>query len=180
MKREFLEGLKIEGLTKEVIDQIMAEHGKSVQAEQTKAAAKDSELTKANETIKNLQDAVKKYDGADPEQLKQSLTDLQKKYDTDIAQAKMDNALELALVQGKAKNTRAIKALLNMDAIKLDGDKLLGLDDQLGRLKTEADYLFETDQPPKDPKYTPPGGGDPDKVTTTLKDALMERYTQQN
>lgn len=182
MKREFLEALEIAGakLPKEIVDQIMAENGKDVQAEQAKAAAKDNELSKANETIKSLQETVKKYDGADPEQLKQSLSDLQKKYDADITQAKMDSALELALVQGKAKNTKAIKALLNMEEIKLDGDKLLGLDDQLGKLKTEAGLLFETDQPPRDSKYAPPSGGDPDKVATTLKDALMERYTQQN
>lgn len=150
MKREFLEALDVNGtkLPKEIVDQIMAENGKDVQAEQSKAAAKDGELSKANETIKSLQETVKKYDGADPEQLKQSLADLQKKYDTDIAQAKLDSALELALVQSKAKNTKAVKALLDMGNIKIDGDKLLGLEDQLSKLKTDADYLFEVDQPP--------------------------------
>lgn len=180
MKREFLEGLKIEGLTKEVIDQIMAEHGKSVQAEQAKAAAKDSELTKANETIKDLQDAVKKYDGADPEQLKQSLSDLQKKYDTDIAQAKLDSALELALVQSKARNTKAVRALLKAETIKLDGDKLLGLDEQLNSLKKEAAYLFEEDAAKTEVKVS--GGEHKEPIKTapdTLSGALKDFYNVQ-
>ena len=180
MKREFLEGLKIEGLTKEVIDQIMAEHGKSVQAEQAKAAAKDSELTKANETIKNLQDTVKKYDGADPEQLKQSLSDLQKKYDTDIAQAKLDSALELALVQSKARNTKAVRALLKSETIKLDGDKLLGLEEQLTSLKKEAAYLFEEDAAKTEVKASGGEHKEPTKTASdTLSGALKDFYNVQ-
>lgn len=93
MKREFLEGFKIEGLTKEVIDQIMAEHGKSVQAEQAKTTAKDGELVKANETIKGLQETVKKFDGVDVDKLKQSAADWETKYNTDVAaeRAKAEN-----------------------------------------------------------------------------------------
>lgn len=182
MKREFLEALEIAGakLPKEIVDQIMAENGKDVQAEQAKATAKDNELSKANETIKSLQETVKKYDGADPEQLKQSLSDLQKKYDADITQAKLDNALELALVQSKARNTKAVKALLKADAIKLDGDKLLGLDDQLANLKKEAAYLFEEETVKTEVKAS---GGEHKEITETAPDtlggALKEFYNVQ-
>ena len=48
MERAFLEGLKLE---KEVIDSIMAEHGKGIQAEQTKAAALKEQLTALNGDI---------------------------------------------------------------------------------------------------------------------------------
>ena len=87
MKREFLESLDVNGtkLPKEIVDQIMAENGKDVQAEQSKAAAKDGELSKANETIKGLQEAVKKFDGVDVDKLKQSAVDWETKYNTDVA-----------------------------------------------------------------------------------------------
>ena len=182
MKREFLESLDVNGtkLPKEIVDQIMAENGKDVQAEQSKAAAKDGELSKANETIKNLQEAVKKYDVADPEQLKQSLADLQKKYDADITQAKLDSALELALVQSKARNTKAVRALLKAEAIKLDGDKVLGLDDQLAGLKKEAAYLFEDEAAKTEIKVSGGQHQEPPKTASdTLSGALKDFYNVQ-
>lgn len=177
MKTEFLKEL---GLSQEQIDQIMAENGKDIAAEQAKAAAKDGELTKANETIKGLQETVKKYDGADPEQLKKSLADLQKKYDADINQTKLESALELALVQSKARNTKAVRALLNQETIKLDGDKLLGLDDQLADLKKEAVYLFEEEAAKTEIKAS--GGEHKENSKTesdTLSGALKEFYNVQ-
>lgn len=62
MKTEFLKGL---GLEQSVIDQIMAENGRDVEAEKAKTAGKAEELENANKTIKDLQDIVKKYDGKD-------------------------------------------------------------------------------------------------------------------
>ena len=90
MKREFLEGLEVNGvkLSKDLVEQIMAENGKDIAAEQAKTAAKDTELTTARNTIKSLEEAAKKFEGTDPEQLKKDLADLQKKYDTDLAENK--------------------------------------------------------------------------------------------
>ena len=131
--REFLKGLDFD---KETIDTIMAEHGKLL------TSAKE-EVATANETIKTLQDTVKKFDGVDVEKLKQDLADAETKYNTDLSATKLSNALEMALITGKAKNTKAVKALLDTESIKLDGDKLLGLDEQLTKLKADNAYLFE-------------------------------------
>ena len=89
MKRENIEKqLKEAGVAddklKGIVDQIMAENGKDIESEKAKATAKESELEKANQTIVQLQDTVKKFDGKDPEKLQQDLNDLQAKYDTDI------------------------------------------------------------------------------------------------
>ena len=90
MKTEFLEGL---GLAKDVIDKIMAENGKDVEAEKAKTTAKVNELSTANQTIKDLKDSVSKFDGVDVTKLKQDVTDWETKYNTDIAteRAKADN-----------------------------------------------------------------------------------------
>lgn len=140
MERKFLEDLKIE---KEVIDKIMAENGKDIEAEKAKITAETGKLKTAEETIRQLQETVKKFDGVDVEKLKKDLADAEAKYNTDISKLKLETALDMALVGNKARNAKAVKALLNMDEIKLDGDKLLGLDSQLEKLKTENDYLFE-------------------------------------
>ena len=57
----------------------------------------------------------------------------------------------------KVKNIKAVKALLDIDSIKLDGDKLLGLDDQLNGLKENESYLFEQEQKPNSPTIVAPG-----------------------
>ena len=140
MERKFLEDL---GLEKDAIDKIMSENGKDIEAEKAKITAEAEKLTKANDTIKTLQETVKKFDGVDVEKLKQDLADAETKYNTDLSATKLSNALEMALITGKAKNTKAVKALLDTESIKLDGDKLLGLDEQLTKLKTDNAYLFE-------------------------------------
>lgn len=114
--------------------------------DKAKLDGKISELNTANQTIKDLQDTVKKFDGVDPEKLKKDVSDWEQKYNNDIGKLKLDYALETALMASKAKNTKAVKALLNFDNIKLDNDKLLGLDDQLEKLKKEADYLFDVEE----------------------------------
>ena len=89
-----------------------------------KAAGSNEELKKQIET---LQSENKK--AADEWQAK-------------VAQMQLDFAIEKALTTAKAKNAKAVKALLDMEKVKLDGDKLLGLDDQLKELQKTDPYLF--------------------------------------
>ena len=63
----------------------------------------------------------------------------------EIEQVKLDSKIDFAIVNAKAKNVKSVKANLNLDNIKLDGDKLLGFDDQIEALKKSDAYLFEID-----------------------------------
>jgi len=128
--------------------------------DKAKLDAKISELNAANQTIKELQDTVKKFDGVDIEKLKSDLAAAQQKYDADIGKLKLDFALETALMANKARNTKAVKALLNLDEIKLDGEKLLGLDTQLEKLKKEAEFLFDIEKAFDDKDDGDDGGND--------------------
>lgn len=102
-----------------------------------------AKLTTANDTIKGLQDTVAKFDGVDVEKLKTDAQNWETKYNNDIAAVKLDSAVSLALVEAKAKNPKLAKAALDMSLVKLDGDKLLGLSEQLENLKKSDAYLFE-------------------------------------
>lgn len=124
---------------------------------------KVNELTKANETIKGLNETVKKFDGVDLDGLKKSVTDWEDKYNTDVATLKLNNAVDLALIGAKAKNPKLAKAALDMSVIKLDGDKLLGLTEQLDTLKKSDAYLFEEEKQ-TDPE--PTGGASVFKFNT--------------
>ena len=106
---------------------------------------KVTELSTANKTIADLQTAVKKFDGVDVDKLNQQIADLNEKYTNDTSALKLDSALNMALVGAKAKNPKLAKAALDMSVIKLDGDKLLGFEEQLEKLKESDGYLFDSD-----------------------------------
>lgn len=63
----------------------------------------------------------------------------------EIEKVKLESKIDLAINNAKAKNIKSVKANLNLDNIKLDGDKLLGFDDQIEALKKSDAYLFEID-----------------------------------
>lgn len=105
----------------------------------------ETELKTANDTIKGLKDTVSKFDGVDLDGLKNSVKDWENKYNTDIAAVKLDSAVNMALVEAKAKNPKLAKAALDMSIIKLDGENLTGLTEQLDKLKESDAYLFEAE-----------------------------------
>lgn len=107
---------------------------------------KVAELTTANETITGLRETVAKFDGVDVEKLKNDAKAWETKYNTDLAAVKLDSAVSMALVEAKAKNPKLARAALDMSVIKLDGDKLLGLNDQLEALKKSDAYLFDAEE----------------------------------
>lgn len=137
-----------------------------------------TELNTANETIKGLKETVSKFDGVDVDGLKKSVTDWENKYNTDITAIKLDSAVNMALVNAKAKNPKLAKAALDMSVIKLDGEKLIGLTEQVDALKESDAYLFETEQKVEDTKQggafvfttggNHGGGGNADAFTNAL------------
>lgn len=106
----------------------------------------EQSLTTANNTITGLQDTVKKFDGVDVEGLKKSVTDWETKYNTDIEAAKVDSLLTDVLIAAKAKNPKMVKKMLDMSLVKRDGEKLLGVTEQLEALKESDGYAFDTEE----------------------------------
>lgn len=109
---------------------------------------KVQELSTAQTTITGLQDTVKKFDGVDIDKLKKDAADWETKYNADIAAMKLDGAVNMALVEAKVKNPKLVRAGLDMSTIKLDGEKVLGLAEQLEALKKSDAYLFDIEEDP--------------------------------
>lgn len=107
---------------KEIKEQLEERDG---QLKELKKQAKGNEGLEA--TIQELQDKNEK---------------LTEEYEQKVQQTKLDMAIENRLIKEKARNPKAVKALLNKDVISLDGDDLVGLDEQLEKIKKEEDYLF--------------------------------------
>ena len=171
MKTEFLKSLN---LSQEVIDKIMAENGKDIAVEQKKAEKaiqeRDSYKLKAESLETQVNDAnteIQKFKDMDIDGIKKAADDWKEtaekaKADADkqISQMKFDYALSAALTGAKAKNAKAVKALLDMDGLKFNDGKIVVLDEQLAQIKTDNDYLFESDEPaPEFVKGTNGGSG---------------------
>ena len=114
-----------------------------------KLTDKENELAAANQKINGLEKAVKEFDGVDVKALNAQIKTLQDKYDTDVAGLKLNSALDMALVNAKAHDVKAVKPFLDMSLIKMDGDKLTGFEEQLKNLQKEKSFLFSA----------PPNGG---------------------
>lgn len=171
MKTEFLKSLN---LSQEVIDKIMAENGKDIAVEQKKAEKviqeRDSYKLKAESLETQVNDAnteIQKFKDMDIDGIKKAADDWKEtaekaKADANkqISQMKFDYALSAALTGAKAKNAKAVKALLDMDGLKFNDGKIVGLDEQLAQIKADNDYLFESDEPaPEFVKGTNGGSG---------------------
>lgn len=105
---------------------------------------KVSELETANGSIKDLTGKLKGFDGVDVKKLQDDVKDWETKYNADIAGVKKAAAVDMAILQAKGRNPKAIKALLDMDKITLKDDGTLeGLD--LEGLKKSDSYLFDTE-----------------------------------
>lgn len=64
----------------------------------------------------------------------------------EIEKVRLESKIDLAINNAKAKNVKSVKANLDLEKIKLDGDKLLGFEDQIEALKKSDAYLFEIDK----------------------------------
>lgn len=133
-----------------------------------------NEINEENKTLKQsvtdrdkqLED-LKKSSG-DNAALQQQITDLQKanadqkkSYEAELAQLKLDNAIETALTAAGTKNNKAVKALLDMTQVKLGEDgKLTGFEEQLAAVQKSDAYLFAEKQQQNFRGFQPGASGD--------------------
>ena len=67
--------------------------------------------------------------------------------ENELLGARKDFAVEDELRKFGAKNNKAVRALLDMDAVTFDGEKLQGLIEQLEQLRKENGFLFGANAP---------------------------------
>ncbi len=148
MTKDFLKSLGIED--KAVIDQIMSENGKDIETEKTKFGDYDSIKSQLSEANKQIEEFGK----LDYEGVKKAADDYKAKFEQAQADSKkqleelqFNHALEGALTGAKARNVKAVRALLETEKLKLNKDgTLTGLSEQLEALKKDNAYLFEEEK----------------------------------
>ncbi|NLU24141.1 MAG: hypothetical protein GXW99_05375 [Clostridiales bacterium] len=164
MKREFLQNLKIGDapLSKEVIDAIMEENGRDIEATKKPFADYDDikkQLGEANTTIEGFKaldvDGIKKA----ADDWKKKAEDAEKDRDAKIADMQFDGLLTGAVSAAKGKNAKAIRALLDVDVLKGSKNQSEDIKTALEALKKDSGYLFETTETP--PPYAAGTGKTP-------------------
>lgn len=151
-----------------------------------------------NEENKNLKKTVSERDtqletlkksSGDNEELKKQISDLQKTnadqkslHEKELRQLKLDNAVDIALSDAKAKNSKAVRAMLDLEKVSLGDDgKLSGLSEQLEALKTSDAYMFDAQQQQQFKGFQPGASSTvPDAKTTAYEARLADARKNNN
>lgn len=147
MKRETLNEL---GLSKEQIDAVMGEHGKSVNDLKDRLATAESERNQFKDQFETHQSEIEKQ-----------YTDKQK-----------DFAIQYAMKSSNAMDNDIVLGLLDREQIAINGNELTGLDEQLKTLKESKPFLFEPTKEQLAPTPRIVVGGNPSSPSFTEKDAF--------
>lgn len=198
MERKDLTELGIEA---EAVDKIMEMYGKDVNPIKQENESLKAEVKSFKEQVAdrdNQLDEIKTKVGdaealsATIDSLKQANKDKDEAHQNLVNQVKLDYEIKLALNEAGAKNERAVKALIDLDTVKINEDgQLIGLNEQLTNLKSTDDYLFNgpinpenkdiKNNPEKPPNNLNPGGlqgnggkdPDPRELGKSMADKLL-------
>lgn len=173
------------GLTEEQTAKVVEDYGKNyVSKDQFNAKNEElksvkGELTTLNSEIDNL-----KKSNADNAELAKQIETMKAdaearkaEYEGKIAQLEIDNIVNVALSNVKAKNNVAVRALLDLTDAKVKDGKIKGLDEQLAEVAKANPYLFGEASAPKGVAPGNPGGKTPSGAVTKEDFAKMT-YSQ--
>ena len=163
MKREFLQGLQVgeTPLPKEIIDAIMAENGRDIEALKSRIADYDA-LTASEEEA--------------PKQWQEKLNQQVDTHRREMSELIFSHNLEKAILAAKGRNAKAITALLDIENLQSSENQTADLDRALQNLKQECSYLFQTETPPPYARGTGAMTPEANKTPATLAGALLEKF----
>lgn len=147
MKTDFLREL---GIEQEAINKIMAENGKDIEALKAQVSTLETEKANLSAQLTDANTQIERFKDLDIDGIKAAADDWKGKYEAAEAKAKadveklqFDHALSAALSKAKARDNKAVSALLDMGGLKLNNGEIVGLDQQLEMMKKEKSFLFE-------------------------------------
>jgi len=169
MKREEIEKLLVdvpEDKRKGVVDQIMATNGNDIEQARKDLSTIEAERDKLKEQLDTATAALDKFKDVDPdklsaeiESLRQEIADKDTEHANKLAEIEFNGDLEKAIAAAGGKNVKAIKALLDIDALKDSKDRSVAIKDALEATQKDNDYLFGSNEPIDNPTGATGGGG---------------------
>ena len=161
MKAEFLQNFKVgdAALPKEAVEAILAENGRDVEAAVKPFADYDS----IKEQLRTATEGLEAFKGVDVKDLQgqvakltKDLSDQAEAHKKQLADLAFDGVLKEAITAARGRNTKAIAALLDVDALKASKDQTADIKSALEALKKDSGYLFDSEETP--PPYSPLAG----------------------
>lgn len=177
MHRDFLRNFTVNGqqLPEEVIDAIMAENGRDIEAAKKAYAGGNSgngekmftqeEVNRiVSERLTREKEKLQAIDGSkDMEQLRAEITRLQgdltaqaEAHKQELVDTVFNHALDTAIKDAKGRDGRAIRSMLDLDALKDSEDQGAAIKTALEGLRRDSGWLFEAHEVP--PPYAPGTG----------------------
>lgn len=152
-----------------------------------KTVAEAEKLRTARDNYKSqLDDATQKlegFKGVNVEELQGKITALtddlasqKAAFDKQLADRDFDDMLNTAITGSKAKNVKAVRALLDLEAIKASKNQSADIEAALKKVKEENDYLFTSDEPIDNGQFV--GGTTPNPTVKTLDDLDKMSYSE--
>lgn len=162
MKKEDLIAL---GLTEEQAKKVLDAVKDYVPKTQLAEVERERDGLKATVAERDTQLETLKKSSGDNEALQKQIADLQKTnedqqkaHDAEIAQLRLDNAVEAAILAAGAKNVKAVRALMDADKLRLEKDgTVTGLSDQIKAIQKSDAYMFAEKQQQQQFKGFQPG-----------------------
>lgn len=187
MKRDFLKNLGIED--KELIDKILDENSADIgrakgelETYKTQVTTLQEQLDAKNNEFSTLKTKADRVDGLNQQiaQLTADKAQLTNDLNTKVSALQKSHAIESGVRDAKAKNVKAVMALLDMKKITFADGTLTGLNEQLETLQKGEDtnFLF-SDGNHNAPAGTnvnnpPANGGNNPPTTNTLAGAIAK------
>ncbi|MEF2918842.1 MAG: phage scaffolding protein [Acutalibacteraceae bacterium] len=106
--------------------------------------------------LETSQNALKEFEGIDVKELQGKIHDLttnlknqQTEYENKISDMEFNSVLSSAISKSGAKNSKAVMALLDVNALKASKNQADDITKALEQVKSENDYMFTSDEPIK-------------------------------
>ena len=135
MKRENVKA-KIPGITDEQLNWLMSENGADINREKTVAEQFKTQFENAQAQLKTAQDGLKVFDGKKtPDEYEAELTKLR-------GDMQAQAALNTAIMGKKGRSVKAVRALLDMEALKSSKDRTTDIDKALEEAAKANPWAF--------------------------------------
>lgn len=134
----------IPGITDEGLNWLMNENGADINREKAKAEALQKQLDAANTQLSDVQEKLKAFDGINVDELKGESDKLRQQ----IADMKdgwaFDSALDGAIRDAKGRSVKAVRGMLDLDALKASKDRSADIKAAIDGLVKESPWAFDT------------------------------------
>jgi len=186
----------VEVLGEELAEQVKGKMGDDVILVKEENHVTKSSFNKEREKLKEEKEALEtqlkerdsqfnqlKEDSTTSEELKTKIEELQNANEKEkeemqkkLEQTRLESEIDKRLLKEKARNPKAVKALMSMEEVSIGEDGIEGLDEQLESLKETDDYLFEQEGKKDVGKQTNPGESNDEPDTREWAKKQIDKF----